>query len=711
MRRQFQRIIYLSLFVLGFSSIFTQIYFLREFLTVFQGNELVIGIVLSSWMFLTGLGAWLGRFFYKIRGRLGFVLFLQLLIALLPLLTVIKIDLWKFMIFPPGMEPGLMQIIYAAFLLQLPFCLVNGFLFIAYTSILTGYSNENRAGKSYSLESFGSLFGGVIVNFILLWFLGTFQSLLILITINLISISIFLSLFKKIWLKVFLIVISLMIFGLIRWVDLQGVTRRLLFPEQNIVYDKTTPYGAVIVTENAGQLNFYENGVLQFSSGNEIFNEEAVHYAMVQHPDPKNILLIGGGISGVMDEILKYHPVLIDYFELNPAVTMIGKEIFKTLKNPVIRIHNEDGRNYIRKKNEKYDVALINLSEPSTLQINRYFTFEFFKLMKTHLSSGGILSVSLPSTADYVSETAGKTNSILLSTLTKEYNNVIIIPGLKNYFLASDSALSSEISRLISDKKFSTLYVNPYYLDDNLLKERSNFIMRHLNKSDEINRDFKPAGYFYQLQYWTTFYKTNYLILAIIVILFMVFILFNLNRVNIGLFTGGFTASSIEIFLLLSFQIMNGYLFIMAGIIITLFMAGLAVGSALSNKIFPHGSVKDYIRIQVSIAIYTLAFPFIILGINDFDLPSLINIPVTGFLTLLISCLTGIEFTLTSEIQKKDLNNVVAKNYSVDLFGASIGVLLTTILFLPLFGIVNTCLILVFINLSGALVLFISFKK
>jgi len=711
MKRQFPRIIGLCIFVLGFSSIFTQIYFLREFLTVFHGNELVIGIVLASWMLLTGFGAWLGKYFHKIRGRLGFILFLQILLTVLPVLTVVKIDLWKSVVFPTGMETGLTQIIYTSFLLQMPFCLVNGFLFTAYTSVLSSYSGENRTGRSYVLESLGSVFGGMIVNFILLWYLGIFQSLLILVTINLMAISIFVSLFKKTALRILLVFLMLLISAVFYLVDLQGITRRWMFPGQHIVYDQANPYGSVVVTENAGQLNFYENGLLHFSSGNEIFNEEAVHYAMVQHPDPKRIFLVAGGISGIMDEIMKYHPLQIDYFELNPAITQLGKQVLRTLRAPVIRIHNEDARNYIKKRNDKFDVALINLPGPSTIQINRYYTGEFFNELKKHLNAAGILSLSLPSTSDYVSETAGDLNAVILNSLQQVFKNVLIVPGFKNYFLASDSTLSLDISTLISSKSIETVYVNSYYLDDKLLKDRSAFIMKHLKKTAEINNDFKPLGYYYQVQYWTTFFKTNYFILALVILLIVLFIIFNLTKVSIALFTGGFTASSIEIFLILSFQIMNGYVFSMVGMIIMIFMAGLAIGAVTTHRIFPAGTVKNYVHIQLAIALYAMVFPFIILKMNDLGSPSWLNIPIIGFLTLLISWLTGIEFALAAKIRDYQVNLLVARNYSADLFGSAFGALITSILLLPLLGMVNSCMVLASLNVISALVMIIYRKK
>ena len=50
-----------ALLALGAAAVATQIILLREFLSVFHGNELVIGIVLAWWMVLTGTGSFLGR--------------------------------------------------------------------------------------------------------------------------------------------------------------------------------------------------------------------------------------------------------------------------------------------------------------------------------------------------------------------------------------------------------------------------------------------------------------------------------------------------------------------------------------------------------------------------------------------------------------------------------------------------------------------------
>ncbi len=88
--------------------------------------------------------------------------------------------------------------------------------------------------------------------------------------------------------------------------NLDDVSNNLQFKGQKVVYHGDSPYGMLVVTEDAGQYNFIENGVPLFSTHNTEQVEETVHYAMAQRPDARRVLLISGGASGTAREILKY---------------------------------------------------------------------------------------------------------------------------------------------------------------------------------------------------------------------------------------------------------------------------------------------------------------------------------------------------------------------------------------------------------------------
>ena len=65
----------LAVGVIGFTAMITQIIMLRELLSVFHGNELIIGIALSNWMLLTGIGAYLGKFLRMKKHKIKSIIF------------------------------------------------------------------------------------------------------------------------------------------------------------------------------------------------------------------------------------------------------------------------------------------------------------------------------------------------------------------------------------------------------------------------------------------------------------------------------------------------------------------------------------------------------------------------------------------------------------------------------------------------------------
>jgi hypothetical protein len=118
-----------------------------------------------------------------------------------------------------------------------------------------------------------------------------------------------------------------------------------------------------------------------------------------------------------------------------------------------------------------------------------------------------------------------------------------------------------------------------------------------------LNKDFEPASYYRQIVYWLSYFRANLWPLAVIVAVLLFIVTIRLNSVSAAIFTGGFAASSLEILLLFAFQILYGYVYQMIGVIVALFMAGLAVGSHLAKRVFPHPESRTLILIQIEIAV------------------------------------------------------------------------------------------------------------
>ena len=190
--------------------------------------------------------------------------------------------------------------------------------------------------------------------------------------------------------------------------DLDALSTALQYRPQHIVARANSPYGKLLVTESDGQFDFIENGLPLTSTRDDQHVEETVHYAMAQRPDARTVLLVGGGISGTARELLKYKVKRVDYVELDPLILEFARKFLpQSLAGDRINVINADGRLFVRQTAEKYDVVIVDVPDPSTAQLNRFFTVEFLAGVKRALSSNGVVSFSLGHYENYVSPRTG----------------------------------------------------------------------------------------------------------------------------------------------------------------------------------------------------------------------------------------------------------------------------------------------------------------
>lgn len=699
-----------AIVAMGMTSLVTQIILLRDFLSVFYGNELVIGIILGNWMVLSGIGAYLGRFFEKIRRMWDLATVLVGLLAILPLLTLFLLRSLRTVVFPVGTMVDIVQILSGSFLLLLPYCLVSGSAFALFARLVSEESRINRITSVYAWESFGSVIGGLLFNSLLIFFLNAFQSLVLLLAVNLV-LALALSLSRGTHRTRFLVpIISLAVLFPALYFNLDEVTKRFLFKDQEVVYSRDTPYGSLTVTRQADQMNFYENNLLLSSTNDVTAREEAVHYAMVQHPHPRRVLLISGAISGAAKEILKYDVERIDYVEIDPWLIDIVRRHTAALSEGNIDVINDDPRRYIRRTPEHYDIALINVPEPSTAQANRYYTVEFFKELKQALNPGAVTSLGLLSSTDYLSDESRQINSVLYNTLKSSFGNVLIVPGLRTYFLASDSGLSIDIARLVEARGLKNDYVNGYYLDDQVLEQRSRSIERTLDHGAKLNADFTPISYYRQVVYWLSYFKSSYWVVAALSVVALVFVALNMNMISFGILTGGVAASSVEILLLLSFQIIFGYIYQMLGIIITVFMAGLALGAIYGRRKLSAPTLRGYIGVQFALGAYCLLLPLALLWLKETSHGAILVHSVFLLLTFALACVVGVEFAMASRLRQGSVASVASELYSIDLMGSAIGAFVVTAYLVPVLGIMNVSMIVGALSFVSGTVLLVRRK-
>jgi spermidine synthase len=538
-----------------------------------------------------------------------------------------------------------------------------------------------------------------------------------------------------------------------------------------LIHSEDTKYGNIAVVKKNEQITFYENGLMLFSYPDEYSSEEAVHFALLEHPNPKRLLLIGGGLGGAITQALKYKDLKIDFVELDPKLIKIGEtylpeDEIRSLENPLVKMYFQDGRLFVKERlseagsigeekfkssqspsqspsQSQYDVIILNLPDPHTAQLGRFFTFEFFRMIKSILEEDGIFSFRVSSAENYISQELGLYLSSLYRTLKLNFAEVIVLPGSNNVFLASNrkGILFESWQKLVErlkERKISTKFINENFLPDRLSSMRVEYLKKNIygerlvlsevegsraitSERSRTNYDLKPISYFYNTILWSKQFKSiekpvflflskikSFWFICVIALIFVLgFSVCFISRSRLSnlalsaIFMAGFTSIFLEIIIVLSFQIFYGYIYSKVGIILTLFMLGLAFGAFLIQKRTSQKRThfKNLILIQLFQVILVSFLLFLVFYFHKISPPEFL---VECLLLLVITCsgiIGGMEFTLANHLfLEKKTTTKAGTGYSVDLFGSSLSSILASAILIPLLGIPTTLIMILVTN-------------
>ena len=684
-----------ALTVLGISHVITQITVIREFINVASGNEVVVGLLFSLWLLVTGIGAWLGRFASSYRMQNLFFRLSLFFVAFLPIIHIILIRFLRDFLFTRGELPGLGSLIMWAAALLTPYCLITGGLLTIACSILPSAGPERLSiGKVYFFDNIGDILGGIIFTFILIRF---FNNLTILYVPAFLCLS---GLFlierrntERKWCRAPWTIAGTICLIFMVLVPLEKTSLQWLYRGQTIVDHRESPYGRIVVTKHYDQISFFENGEHIFSTPNIFANEELVHYALPQREIIESVLLVSGGVSGIIGEIEKYGVHRIDYVELDPSIITAATDHLKIRFPPSVHVHEQDGRTFIEKATHRYDALILDLPDPSSLQLNRFYTLEFFTKVKSILSNGGIVSFAVSGAENFISDDQARFLSTLYNTLKRVFAHVLIIPGDRNIFIVSDTPLSADIASLLTHRGIATVYVNRNFLEGRLTDERLSFINRHLQADVPANHDFRPTAFYYSMRLWLSMFREHFRLPLGAAALFFIVYAASIGTINRTVLSTGFTASSMEVIILLCYQIVHGSVYTGIGLIIAAFMLGLAAGSFLSNQLISV-SRRTLIIIELGIIFYLVTY-MAMLGAAS----SMLSITVFSIMALLIGILTGAEFPVAGRLEFSSPGKTAGSLYAADLLGGSVGAFTVSLYLIPAVGMYITCLLMIALKL------------
>jgi len=582
-------------FLLGWLAASFQIFLLREFTAHFYGNELVFGLVLAAWLLWGGWGSlWASRRDARWPG----LFFAALLIAPFCFAALrfsrLVLGLW------PGELTGLFPIFIFAFVLTF---FINFPLGAAFASMVRG---DGPLPRIYLWESAGAAAGSLITYVGLIPRLSNWRAMAV--TGAVAAAAAFLAFRKKIPAR--LLIAALSVSAALFVLDVPS--QRTIWKPFTLVESRDGRYGKLQVIKTSEQVTLYDNGLRVYSFPDPASAEESVHFALLQNPEASRVLLIGGGAGGALAEVLKYPKTEVDYVELDPDIIRLSESYLPpsaaaVLKDPRVHVILGDGRAYLEAAAALYDIVILNLPEPATAQINRFYTREFFSRVRAKLNAGGVFSFRVPSSENYVSPALRQFLSTMAGTLRTAFPEIKVIPGDSNIFLASARPLTvdaDDFIRAIQRFRIQNTFISPEQLPARLHPLRVRALAEKIASGPGLlNSDLHPVSYFFDSVLWSAQFKgaeskilaffaripVHWLLDIPLLLLagILVFIRFGPSSsrnsiVPVALM--GMTTMAGEIMLILVYQALYGYVYERIALLLTVFMAGLTLGAFAGSK-------------------------------------------------------------------------------------------------------------------------------
>lgn len=706
----------LWLVAIGVISLLGQVVLLRELNVAFYGSELIYVLALGLWMLWTATGAALGR-----RSRLPSATGVRILLlahgCALPLALVLIREVRRLLGGVPGAYLPFPHQLLGMALCLLPVCILLGLLFQWAAKL---YVDERRTlAAAYAVESAGAVLGGVLATLFLRWGMQNLRALLLCALFSVVIVLVPWRREGRRRLLPFAALAALPLLPALVWSEPldRALTRR---NHPNLAATRDSPYGRVTLEEASGQISVFENDALAFESEGTSA-EEFVHLAALQRPRLRSVLVLGGGVEGVLRELLAHRPQRIDYVELNPVLVdlladHLPPDLSGSLDHESVRITVADPRRFLETAG-KYDLILVGMPEPDSGQTNRFYTREFFALCRRSLERDGVLAFRLRGAENLWTPAQSRRAASIRRALGAEFPDAVVLPGVTNIFLASLSPLSREpdrLSRRLAERGVEARLVIPEYVGYLYTNDRFHEIERILESARvPANRDARPFCYQYTLLIWLSRFFPSaalyelpdlrparlartpafWLVLAATTACFALSRRRELLRRSLLAAVAGFAGMVLETTLILNYQVQRGVLYQDLGLLLTLFMAGLALGAGAADLRARRSPRPGVVSAATGMALLGLVA---VLAVGTAWLTTrgaVAGLGATALLLLAAGVLVAALFAYASLRRGPDQRGIVAPLYASDLAGGCLGSLAASLILIPSMGIPGAALV------------------
>lgn len=155
---------------------------------------------------------------------------------------------------------------------------------------------------------------------------------------------------------------------------------------------------AVVELEEFGKSLVLDDLVQSTVVDEPIYHESLVHPAMVAHPNPERVLIVGGGEGAALREVLKHSCVKsVVMVDIDGELVEQSKKLLQEMHagsfcDPRAKVVVMDGKDYVEQSKEVFDVAIMDLTDPYGSDIaKQLYTADFYGKVKGLLSSDGLI--------------------------------------------------------------------------------------------------------------------------------------------------------------------------------------------------------------------------------------------------------------------------------------------------------------------------------
>jgi len=463
---------------------------------------------------------------------------------------------------------------------------------------------------------------------------------------------------------------------------------------------------------------------------------------LTQHPRPRDVLVVGGGLGGLCQQMLTTPIRSLDFVEPDPQVAeLLLKHMPAALREPLndgrFSLYGQDARHFLRRAAEgraRYDLIVVGVGDPTSVADSRYYTVEFCRLVKRMLRSGGVAAFcGVTASENYMrSGPVRDYTGCIYRTVREVFGTVVVRPGDEFCFFASDApgAPTSEAAEL--GDRFDRLGLEPAALRRGFElvefpPERTRWATELLEEGRGealLSTDARPVAFtlFLAVQRYyapsadgrrllsdsaDVFARARqsgpaWLLLpfaALLVLLTLVRLGFGRRRAvpvacTLAVLTSGVFGLSAEMLIVYGYQVAFGYVYRDISILVGLFMMGLAAGGWASSRSRRGRGIGTLVMLEALQGAVILAVPAAGAALSFSPYAFMCLAPVAGFLT-------GAPFPLAARASLRhvgDAGAVAGVLDGADHLGGMIGAACVGLLLVPAVGLMRVAAVLALVK-------------